>query len=191
MGWYRVFMHSLLRSAFFVVGGYKMTISIFKFLSRYYGVSLNAATVCTHLDAKQNFSFIETCSIAFANDNKELVDKGKIVYVKDTSGVVRPYFSPSKTITSECDYTVLKEESSIDDKVLFEELSAIPTYKVCELLSRYKKNRTFYRLIKNELIGRGIYKNKIHKINKEIDSLKESGEDDKYKRRRKIKCKKP
>jgi len=167
-----------------------MAISIFKFLSRYYGLSLNAAVKCTHLDAKQNFSFVETCSIVFASNNKELVDKGKIVYVKDTSGVVRPYFSPSKTVSSECDYTELENKTLTDDNNILNELEAIPTYKVCELLSKYKKNRTFYRIIKKELINRGIYQNKIHKINKEIDSLRESDDDDKYKRRRKIKCKK-
>lgn len=167
-----------------------MAISIFKFLSRYYGVSLNAATECTHLDVKQNFDFIETCSIAFAKDNEELVDKGKIVYVKDTNGVVRPYFSPSKSVSKECIYVEINEQVEDDDKTILEELSTIPTYKVCELLGRYKKNRTFYRIIKKELIDRGIYDNKIHKINKEIDGLKESMENDKYKRRRKTKCKK-
>ena len=167
-----------------------MAISIFKFLSRYYGVSLNAAVTCTHLDVKQNFDFIETCSITFAKDNKELVDKGKIVYVKDTNGVVRPYFSPSKSVSRECVYVEANGETAIDDRAILEELSAIPTYKVCELLGRYKKNRTFYRIIKRELIDRGIYENKIHKINKEIDGLKESMENDKYKRRRKTKCKK-
>ena len=45
-------------------------------------------------------------------------------------------------------------------------------------------------MIKKELIKRGVYENKVHRINKEIDSLKESFKDDKYKRRRKIKCKK-
>lgn len=167
-----------------------MAISIFKFLSRYYGVSLNAAAKCTHLEAKQNFSFIESCSIEFAKSNKELVDKGKIVYVKDTSGVVRPYFSPSKIVTCECDYFELDEESFVDDRDILMELEAIPTYKLCELLGRYKNNRSFYRIIRKELMARGVYENKIHKINKEIDGLKESGENDKYKRRRKIKCKK-
>jgi len=167
-----------------------MVISIFKFLSRYYGVSLNAASTCTHLDAKQNFSFIEGCSFKFAKENGELVDKGKIVYVRDTNGIVKPYFCPSKSITNECIYIGIVEEISCDDKTILEELEAIPTYKVCELLSKYKKNRMFYRIIKKELIRRGIYANKIHKINKEIDSLKESDDDDKYKRRRKIKCKK-
>ena len=167
-----------------------MAISIFKFLSRYYGISLNAATVCTHLDVKQNFEFIETCSITFAKNNEELVDKGKIVYVKDTNGVVRPYFCPSKSVCKECVYVEVIEKADIDDKTILEKLESIPTYKVCELLGRYKKNRTFYRIIKKELIDRGIYENKIHKISKEIDGLKESMENDKYKRRRKIKCKK-
>ena len=167
-----------------------MTISIFKFLSRYYGLSLNAATTCTHLDAKQNFDFIQTCSMTFAKNNKELVDKGKIIYVKDTNGVVKPYFSPSKSISEECIYVRVDEEVDSDGKEILEELSAIPTYKICELLSRYKKNRPFYRIIKKELVGRGIYENKIHKINKEIDELRESDKNDKYKRRRKVKCKK-
>ena len=167
-----------------------MAISIFKFLSRYYGISLNAATTCTHMDAKQNFSFIETCSITFAKNNKEMVDKGKIVYVKDTSGVVRPYFTPSKSVCMDCIYVRVDEEIEDDDMIILDKLEAIPTYKVCELLSRYKKNRAFYRIIKKELVGRGVYENKIHKISKEIDELKESEMDDKYKRRRKIKCKK-
>ena len=73
---------------------------------------------------------------------------------------------------------------------ILEEHSNVPTYKVCELLSKYKKNRVFYRIIKKELVGRGIYENKVHKINKEIDYLKEDMKEDKDKRRRKIKCKK-
>ena len=166
-----------------------MVISIFKFLSRYYGVSLNAASTCTHLDAKQNFSFIESCSFKFAKENDELVDKGRIVYVRDTNGVVRPYFCPSKILCYECEY-VEDNKVCCDDVIVLDEISKIPTYKVCELLSKYKKNRTFYKIIKKELIRRGIYDNKIHKIHKEIDGLKESFSDDKYQRRRKIKCKK-
>ena len=168
-----------------------MVISIFKFLSRYYGVSLNAASKCTHMDAKQNFDFIKSCSFRFAEDNKELVNKGKIVYVKDTNGVVKPYFCPSKVISCECQYMeVSEEEENDDDMTILEELERISTHKVCELLRKYKKNWSFYKVIKKELINRGIYENKLYKISKEIDGLKESGKDDKYKRRRKIKCKK-
>ena len=87
-----------------------MVISIFKFLSRYYGLSLNAASTCTHMDAKQNFDFIECCSFRFAKENKELVDKGRIVYVKDTNGVIKPYFCPSKCMCHECEYVEVTTE---------------------------------------------------------------------------------
>ena len=167
-----------------------MVISIFKFLSRYYGLSLNAASNCTHMDAKKNFEFIECCSVRFARENEELVDKGVIVYVEDTSGVVRPYFCPSKRICEECVYVKLPKKICCNDKDLLKELVKLPTYKVCELLGKYKDNIVLYKMIKKELINRGIYDNKIYKINKEIVGLKESGKDDKCKRRLKIKCKK-
>ena len=167
-----------------------MVISIFKFLSRYYGLSLNAASRCTHMDIKKNFDFVECCSEKFAKENEELVDKGIIVYVEDTSGAIRPYFCPSRSISKECIYVKIPKDACSDDRCLLKELGNVPTYKVCELLSRYKGNIFFYKIIKKELIRRGVYENKIYKINKEIIGLKESGKDDKYKRRRKIKCKK-
>ena len=57
-----------------------MKISIFKFLARYYGITLNAATDCSHSEIRKNFSFLETCSMKYASDNQEMVKNGKIIY---------------------------------------------------------------------------------------------------------------
>jgi len=169
-----------------------MVISIFKFLSRYYGITLNAAVQCTHLNAKQNFKFIKSCSTWFASNNQELVNKGKIIYVRDTHGDVKPYFCPSVIISSyeECSYdseSSLSDEFDFDIDNVLNRLGNISTYEVRELLGKYKKNNMFYRLIKKELIYRGIYSNKKYKINKEMNKIMESDYSDQYKRSRKIK----
>ena len=66
----------------------------------------------------------------------------------------------------------------------------MPTYMVGELLSKYKNKPSFYKVIKKELINRGVYKTKKYKLRKEIIELGKGEENDKYQRRRKIKCKK-
>ena len=68
----------------------------------------------------------------------------------------------------------------------------MPTYMVGELLSRYKDKPSFYKVIKKELICRGRYENKKYKLRKEIIEieLEEDEYNDKYQRRRRVKCKK-
>ena len=96
------------------------------------------------------------------------------------------------TAENECLYTEKVIEKPTDDKSILEELADMPTYMVHELLSRYKDKPSFYRVIKKELVGRGVYKNKKYKLRKEIIEIElEEGEyNDKYQRRREIKCKK-
>ena len=171
-----------------------MVISIFKFLSMYYGVTLDAGMDLTHSVAKKNFRFLRGCAFKTALKNANLVKNGKIIYVADSHGVIFPYIAPERIITSEdeCMYTEKVIEKPADDKTILEELSEMPTYMVHELLSRYKDKPSFYRVIKRELIGRGVYKNKKYKLRKEIIEIElEEGEyNDKYQRRREIKCKK-
>ena len=171
-----------------------MVISIFKFLSMYYGVTLDAGMECTHTLAKKNFRFLKGCSFKTALKNPDLVKSGKIIYVSDSHGIIFPYVAPDKIITShnECVYTEQVVEKPSDDKTILEELSEMPTYMVHELLSRYKDKPSFYRVIKKELVERGVYKNKKYKLRKEIIEIElEEGEyNDKYQRRREIKCKK-
>ena len=171
-----------------------MVISIFKFLSMYYGVTLDAGMELTHAVAKRNFRFLKGCAFKTALKNPGLVKSGKIIYVADSHGVVFPYVAPEKIITStsECSYTEVVEEKPSNDKTILEELADMPTYMVHELLSKYKDKPSFYRVIKKELVSRGVYKNKKYKLRKEIIEIElEEGEyNDKYQRRREIKCKK-
>ncbi len=172
-----------------------MVISIFKFLWEYYGITLDAGAELTHKDAKKAFRFLKGCSFKGALKNPDLVQGGKIVYVSDTRGVIFPYVAPEKTKTAvtECTFSesTTKEEVP-DDKSILEELADMPTYMVGELLSRYKDKPSFYKVIKKELICRGRYENKKYKLRKEIIEieLEEDEYNDKYQRRRRVKCKK-
>lgn len=141
---------------------------------------------------KKNFKFLKTCSFKFVAENSEYILDGRIIYVADSCGVIFPYFCPEKMLISvkECEY---KEETTEEaDPTILEELSEMPTYIVHELLSKYKDKPSFYRVIKKELVSRGIYENKKYKLRKEIleIELEESDFDDKYQRRREIKYKK-
>lgn len=172
-----------------------MKISIFKFLSDYYGINLDASADITHKLAKKKFKVLKGCPFKYALHNPELIKNGIIIYVKDTHNEVLPYICPNKIISSVsiCSYTEETEkDDSLSDKHLLEELSTLPSYIVHKLLSKYKEEPSFYKIIKKELISRGVYENKKYKLRKEIDEIKlEEGEfDDKYQRRRKIKCKK-
>ena len=89
------------------------------------------------------------------------------------------------------EYTESEEIKEID-KTILDELEELPTYMVGELLSRYKNVPSFYRIIKRELICRGVYDNKKYKLRKETLEIELEGgkKNDKYQRRREIKCKK-
>ena len=167
-----------------------MVISIFKFLSRYYGIRLDVNVRCTHVDIRHSFSFLEVCNMVYANSHPELVSKGKILYVRDTIGEINAYFQPSKIVCLNDEINNDKKNYNDIDYNLLDNLNAIPTYILRELLSRYKDSCLFYRMIKKELIKRGIYDCKRYKLIKELEKLRESDCGDKYQRRRQIKCKK-
>ncbi len=172
-----------------------MVISIFKFMREYYGVTLNAASDLTHTIIKKNFKFLRRCSYRYALKNPNLVGDGKIIYVSDIHGIIFPYICPEKVrcTAEECTYEKEeKAESITDDKSILEELSDMPTYMVHELLSKYKDIPSFYRVIRSELVYRGEYGKKKYKLRREIVEIElEEGEyNDKYQRRREIKCKK-
>ena len=172
-----------------------MVMSIFKFLKGYYGVALDAGTDLTHSEAKKNFRFLKGCPFKYAESNPELVQNGRIVYIKDSHGIIYPYICPEtiKNVSIDCGYTEAECACKLDDdRTLIEEIDELPTYLIHELLSKYKNKPSFYRLIKRELICRGEYNKKTYKLRKETIEIKlEEGEyNDKYQRRREIKCKK-
>ncbi len=169
-----------------------MVISIFKYLSSYYGINLDAGLDYSHKIIKKEFKFLKRCSFKYAYSNQELLKNGKIIYVKDTHDEIIPYICPNKIVSSnkECIYTKKEmKDKKINKEEIIKDLSNLPNYLVHELLSKYKDKPSFYKIIKKELISRGIYENKKYRIKKEID-LEEGDFDDKYQRRRKIKCKK-
>ena len=166
-----------------------MVISIFKFLKDYYGVLLNSKTFLSHRMAKKKYKLVG-CGFDYAERNLGLIKSGKIIYVRDTCGIVLPYICPE--IINECVCTQTEEVKELAmDKSILEELECMPTYLVGELLSKYKSVPSFYKVIKKELICRGVYTNKIYKLKREIVEIElDDGRwNDKYQRRRKIKCK--
>lgn len=169
-----------------------MVISIVKFMLDYYGICLDAGMEYSHRTLKKEFKFLKRCSFSYADSNSDLVGSGKIIYVKDSYGVIFPYKCPNeiKTCNKKCEFST-KIEEEFEDRSILEELTEMPTYMVHELLSRYKKKPSFYRIIKAELMSRGEYDIKRYKMKREIREIEESDLNDKYQRRRKIKCKKP
>ena len=168
-----------------------MVISIFKFLSRYYGIALDAGVECSHKNLKNEFPFVKRCSFEKADSNPNLVGVGKIIYVVDSYNNIVPYECPEEYIIAmeECGYSVCEFEEDTMDNLLEEDLHGISTYVLKELLHKYKDKHSIYRKIKKELASRGVYQNKKHKLNREINKMEieESDFYDKYKRRRKIK----
>ena len=168
-----------------------MSISIFKFLSRYYGMNISPKTKYSHKDIKHQFEFLKRCSFRYVDHNPELLALGKVIYVTDSYGVSLPYICPLEVVDDiDLDNQVPYFEDEIEKENLFiEEILEFPTYLLRECLAKYKNKASIYRLIKFELISRGVYENKKYKLQKEIDrnELEESDIDDKCKRRRKIK----
>ena len=249
-----------------------MVISIFKFLSNYYGIKLDKTTKVSHKDIRSCFDFVEMPSDKKRSNEAAL--NNSIVYVEDSYGKVDVYvcpedievvevevetteekitqalnnsaidlnladkyvFSDGKLNATEIDEedvkkivenSELKQISSYelegtkltvhigqlsveyevvvfndvnDDTDLLDDLCDLPTYQLGELLSKYKRKPSFYRLIKKELVKRGVYKNKKYKLDKEIvemevdkEFIKKEGAMtgyDRYTRRREIKRKK-
>ena len=165
-----------------------MVISIIKFMLDYYGVPLNTKYKYSHKELKKEFEGIIGCTFEYADEHPDLVKAGKILYVKDSYGKVLPYISPAKRIVSdvECEFIFDEHESSNID--ILDEMYDMPDYMLGELLSKYKRNPSIYKLIKKELISRGIYANKIYKCAREIDEDEEYS--DKLTRRSKIRINK-
>lgn len=164
-----------------------MVISIVRFMSEYYGISLDAGYAYSHKVLKKTFRELKRCSFKYADSNPELVGSGEIIYVKDSYGQVLPYICPKQALISrdECKYTDVKHEN--DDTEVLDELVGIPTYVLGELLSKYKNKPSFYKLIKSELVSRGVYLDKIYRCARELN---DESHNDKFIRRRKIKIKK-
>ena len=172
-----------------------MVISIFKFLADYYGIALDAGIELTHAIAKKKFGSLKGCPFKYAESNPDLVNTGRIIYVVDAHNDIVPYICPEciKTAAYDCGYTEeLEEKEEINKQTFLAQLSSMPTYIVHELLSKYKYQPSFYKLIKKELLNRGAYENKLYKLRRELDKIELDRGDcnDKYQRRRKIKCKK-
>ncbi len=185
-----------------------MVISIYKFLQRYYGEFYDDRKKLTHKSAKSKFN-LRGCSFDYAKQHDKMVGTGKIIYVRDSVGVVLPYYCPE--IIANCsvsyDRDDSKKESDIDlveilkqikqsgekctYKNILDELSELSTRDVKKLLKKYKYNPYFYRVIKMELINRREYEKKKYKLKKKLLELEEGGVNDKYQRRRKIEYEKP
>lgn len=74
-------------------------------------------------------------------------------------------------LTSRGLYTDESDKLNFDN--ILEVLNDIPTYALHELLSTYKRHYSIYRRIKNELINRGEYDNKLYKLREIVDRVEE------------------
>ena len=173
---------------FFILWGDNMVvISIHKFLLRFYGISISLNELVSHKDIKHRFKFLKRCSFEYADNNPEIMNSGKIIYVMDSYGEYIPYIAPEMIMGIENCVTDIYIEKEEDEELIIDEILELPTYLLRECLAKYKFKPSFYRVIKKELTNRGVYENKKHRIEKEIRELEESDFDDKYQRRRKIK----
>lgn len=175
-------------------------ISICKFVSEYLGVALpvGRGIAYSHAFLKKHFKQydLKTCSFDYVFKNEELIAQGKIIFVSDSFGDVLPYMAPEKAYSSinECEYVEIEDdvtEEDIEDvKNLLRYLSDMPTHELRVLFSKYKDVRSIYRIIRDELKSRGVYKTKRYKEEKELCKTKAFENPDKYERRQEIRCKK-
>lgn len=161
-----------------------MIISIVRFMMEYYGVCLNAGCRYSHKKIKKVFSGVRGCSFSYVEGHPDEVKAGKIIYVKDGYGEVLPYYSPNEPIIAneECDFVHLQKGRP--NRGILNELSELPTYVLGELLSKYKRKPAIYKIVKEELISRGVYDEKIFKCSRELDV--DTQVNDKLMRRRRI-----
>ena len=185
-----MYISTPLGGCFLIYGEYvRMAISIFKFLSRYYGISLDAGMECSHTDIRRNFKFIKV----YSGDEEELVPASRIIYVVDSHGLISPYVRPEviHTSVSACAYTISKEDT-MDTNISC--VSGMSTYELLTMMSEYRDRPSFYRILKRELLRRGFYQVKAYKIEKEELKYGLDREEESYvkcKRRCKVKYKKP
>ena len=119
-----------------------------------------------HASVIQNFKFLNPCSFKYANSHQDLINEGKIIYVSDTSGRVLAYICPTNKLSNECTYCKNIDDCDNNTDIL-NDIGCLPTYVLGELLSRYKRKPSIYKMIKRELIKRGVYDNKRYKIESE------------------------
>lgn len=87
----------------------------------------------------------------------------------------RVYMSIRNELMSRGIYMDESDKRKFDD--IMDVLNDIPTYALHELLSRYKRYYSIYRRIKNELIRRGEYDNKVFKLKEIVDIVDETLDD--------------
>lgn len=157
-----------------------MKISIKDFISLYYGISLDANSKYSHDVIIKAFNGLKRCSFDFAEKNPELVNSGKIIYVVDDYDKTYPYICPKQILISVGCYcsSVKKKDSNLDNcEISRDIIRKVPTYVLHELLSVYKNRPSIYRIIRQELVCRGEYANKVYKIKKVIIEMEEYDDD--------------
>ena len=87
----------------------------------------------------------------------------------------RVYMSIRNELMNRHLYVDEYDKRKLDDILIV--LNDIPTYALHELLSTYKRYYSIYRRIKNELIRRGEYDNKLYKLKEVIDKVEETADD--------------
>lgn len=150
-------------------------LSLQKFLFIYYGVPYRSTVNMKHEDVKDILEFVVRTSFEHADKNPELVETGKIIYVRDTTNREFPYMVP-EPVLEECEVEMdsLDElyERQIEEHLNLDEidLDCCSLWELKQLLVANKKRYGVRRKIFNEIRERngqkGPVKRKGHKNGK-------------------------
>lgn len=167
--------------------------TIYKYMERYYGIKLDYRKKYSHKNLKKMFSFLNEYNydLEYSDRENEEVEEVEVIYVVDSYNRWISYLTPAMPLHGrEVIVEIPVEKRKIADKEILEDLSNLPTYVLGELLSKYKKKKSFYKIIRRELVQRGRYENKVYKLNKKLGKIKdidniEISTNEKYQRKRK------
>lgn len=131
------------------------SISLAKFLSRYYSITNENLGKMTHEDVKYLIPGIKRCSFDYINKNQELISSGNILIVIDKNDKKIPYIKPTLAIDNihDVDIELSKENENIDV-----DISMLSNYEVKCWLEKTKKDIKLRRILIRELEKRNIKK---------------------------------
>lgn len=129
------------------------SIDIRKFIYLYYGIEVNNIS---HHDVSKLIPGIKRVSFEYIKKNEELIYYGKVIYLFDSYGEVLPYLCPDEFYNIDYDDyidTPVNNDKDIDltKEELQNQVVDMNKGELLELLHKYKKIYSFYRIIKKEL----------------------------------------
>ena len=180
-------------------------ISICKFMLLYHGIPLKSGAKYSHEIIKKVFD-LKTYPSDYVKENMDLVIKGDVVFVEDTSGDVQIYstkhydkeknkFVKGFDFDEVCEHVELADNSITEEEIeeikeLLRGLSDLPPVKLREILERFKGVDSICRLAIKELRRKNASRPKKYKMQKLLCQARGMENPDKYERRIEIDYKK-